>query len=366
MKARLLSLLVLLLLGAPAWGASELEAVRTKAQVARTEVRGLRGKQQALRDELNRLAARIEALKAERQGKLTAGAELETALRRSQELSGELTGLAQAVAGAEGEAERANLALYTALSSELERVRAAWDGVTERGARAELLSRLRTLRAERDAVRAALPPSRVPALDKAEASDDPEDLLEQADALRDTEDKVRQRLTALKSRIVEVREERALERRMRDFLGEDSMFDEQDRQLRLRMDSTRRIAVDTSGRGTELADSEGGAYQDASPPPVTSGTPPSDPSTSPPGTPTTDNPPVTPPAPLPQRPLESSSEVRASDSRPLVDTLRAQQLAAGGPEDLGAMEAEAARLEALARELDARAASLEHRVRELQ
>jgi hypothetical protein len=58
--------------------------------------------------------------------------------------------------------------------------------------------------------------------------------------------------------------------------------------------------------------------------------------------------------------------VRASDSRPLVDTLRAQQLAAGGPEDLGAMEAEAARLEALARELDARAASLEHRVRELQ
>jgi hypothetical protein len=365
MKARLLPLLVMLL-GAPAWSASELEAVRTKAQVARTEVRGLRGKQQALRDELNQLAARIEALKAERQGKLTAGAELEAALRRSQELSGALTGLAQAVAGAEGEAERANLALYTSLSAELERVRAAWDGATERGARAELLARMRALRTERDAVRAALPPSRVPALDKAVASDDPEDLLEQADALRDTEDKVRQRLAALKSRIVEVREERALERRMRDFLGEDSIFDEQDRQLRLRTDGTRRIAVDTTGRGGPEFDNPNGipSGDSAQPPPVTTADPaPGPPATPLPGGPTDEGPVAPPPMPVPS---EVSSVTRASDSRPQVDTLRAQQLAAGGVEDLAAMEAEAARLETLARELGTRATQLERRVRELE
>lgn len=366
MKSPLLPLLLCLVLGAPAWGASELEAVRTRAQSARGEVRTLRGQQQALRDELNTLAGRIETLKAQRQGKLTAGEELESALRRSQELSGALTGLAQSVAGAEGEAERANLALHQALSEELARVRSAWDGTSDRAARAQLVSRMRGLRMERDAVRAALPPSRVPALNKAESSDDSEDLLEQADALRDSEDKVRQRLAALKTRISEVREERDLERRMSDFLGEDAMFDEQDRQLRLRLDDSRHVAVDSSQRPPRTPLFGGGGRENAAdsppapPPGIGSGNPSSDPA--PPTTatppPTTTPPTTTPPTPVPTP--------RASDSRPQVDTVRAQQLAAGGPEDLAEMEAEAARLEKLARELNSRAATLEHRVRELE
>lgn len=367
MKSPLLALLLCLTLGAPAWGASELEAVRTRAQVARTEVRTLRGKQQGLRDELNQLAGRIEALKAQSQGKLTTGAELDSALRRSQELSGELTGLAKAVAGAEGEAERANLALHTALSEELARVRSDWDATADREARARLLERMRSLRGERDAVRAALPPSRVPALDKAARSDDPEDLLEQADALRDTGDKVRQRLAALKSRITEVREERDLDRRMSDFLGEDSMFDEQDRQMRLRLDSSKRIAVDESQRPNRTPVFGGGSDEvaDAAPPPAA----PSTDSGQMPGSPTPPGGPTTPPeaTPTPGNPVPTSTATpRASDIRPQVDTVRAQQLAAGGPEDLAAMEAEAARLESLARELDSRASTLERRVRELE
>lgn len=369
MKSPLLSLLLCLVLGAPAWGASELEAVRTRAQSARAEVRTLRGQQQALRDELNTLAARIETLKAQRQGKLTAGEELESALRRSQELSGALTGLAQSVAGAEGEAERANLALHQSLSEELARVRAAWDGTTDRAARAQLVSRMRTLRMERDAVRAALPPSRVPALSKAESSDDTEDLLEQADALRDSEDKVRQRLTALKARISEVREERDLERRMSDFLGEDAMFDEQDRQLRLRLDDSRHVAVDATQR-PQRGSSTGA---DSAPPapvsaPGTGGGAPNsgNPSDVPPPTTATPPPTTTPPVTQQPPPTMQTPTAHASDSRPQVDTVRAQQLAAGGPEDLAEMEAEAKRLEKLARELNARAATLEHRVRELE
>ncbi|WP_253910740.1 TetR family transcriptional regulator, partial [Pyxidicoccus fallax] len=249
MNPRLLALLLCLLSGVPAWGASGLEAVRGRAQTARSEVRSLRGQQQALRDELNGLAAKIEALKAERQGRLTAGTDLESALRRSQELSGSLTGLAQSVAAAEGESERAHLALHTALSDELARLRAAWDGTTDRAQRAKLLEAMRSVRAEREAVRAALPASRVPALDRAApAGDDPEDLLEQADTLRDTEDKVRERLKALRGRITEVREERDLDRRMNDFLGEESMFDEQDRRLRVRL-SGDRVQVERSTRG---------------------------------------------------------------------------------------------------------------------
>ena len=120
-------------------------------------MRELRDRQQALRAELNTLAGRIEQLKAEQKGRLVAGPELETALRRSQELSGQLSGLAQSLAGAETEAERRNLALHTALSDELARVRAAWDATSDREARSKLIARMRDAahRARRAALRAA-------------------------------------------------------------------------------------------------------------------------------------------------------------------------------------------------------------------
>ncbi|MDY7226663.1 TetR family transcriptional regulator [Hyalangium rubrum] len=364
MKRHLPSLLLCLLLGAPAWAASELEAVRAKAQVARSQVRTLRERQQALRLELNGVAGRIETLKAERQGKLTAGPELEQALRRSQELSGELTGLAQAVSGAEGESERSHLALYTTLSEELSRVRAAWDSATAREERNRLLSRMRELRTERDAVRSALPTSRVPALSRAEASDDPEDLLEQADALRDSEDKVRQRLTVLKARITEVREEKALERRMNDFLGEESMFDEQDRRLRLRLNASQDFEVDATPsprRDPYLADdAEVGHIQN---PPAAPGSDRPPEGGAPIGTPPGTSPPT---LPTPSDPAPSTPSARASDTRPQVEALRAQQLATGDFDDLGSLEAEAKRLESLARELDSRASTLERKVRELE
>jgi hypothetical protein len=354
MTLRLTSLLLCLLMGAPAWAATGLEASRGAAQQARTAVRTLRERQQALRQELNGLAGRIETLKAERQGRLTAGPELEQALRRSQELSGELTGLAQAVAGAEGESERAHLALHAALSEALEQARAAWDATGDRNQRAPLLTRMRTLRAEREAVRAALPASRVPALGPSDTSDDPTDLLEQADALRDSGDKVRQRLTALKSRITEVREERELERRMSDFLGEERMFDEQDRNMRLRL-SASGLSPQLDGARTEgpesVADSPG------APLPPSAGNPP--PSDNGPGRGDPPGPPVGAPGTAPV-------SAQARDHRPQVQGVRAQELAAGDFEDLAAMEAEAKRLESLARELDSRAGALERKVRELQ
>ncbi|MFL5348101.1 MAG: TetR family transcriptional regulator [Hyalangium sp.] len=344
MKRPLSLLLLCLLLGAPAWAASGLEAVRTQAQAARTQVRTLRERQQALRGELNGVASRIETLKAEQQGKLTPSAELNQALRRSQELSGELTGLAQSVANAEGESERAHVALHTALSEELARVKAAWDSTQDRQERARLVSQMRELRTERDAVRAALPASQVPALGRSDASDDPEDLLEQADVLRDSEDKVKQRLGALKTRIAELREEHDLERRMSDFLGEEAMFDEQDRRLRLRLNSNQAVEVDSTParRGPPAFSAE-----DSSSPPVAP-----DPNPSP-GNPV-------PPTTLAPGPI------RASDHRPEVNPVRAQQLAAGDFNDLATLEAEAKQLESMAHELDSRATALEKRGRELK
>jgi hypothetical protein len=358
----LIALLLCLVPGAPVWAASGLDAPRTEAQEGRARVRELREHQQALRAELNTLAGRIEQLKAEQKGRLVAGSELEKALRRSQELSGQLTGLAQSLAGAESEAERRNLALHTALSDEFARVLAAWDATSDRRARAALLERMRTLRAERDAVRSALPPSQVPALSAAATSDDAEDLLEQADALRDTGDKVHQRLQALRARLTEVREERELERRMSDFLGEESMFDEQDRRLRLSVDSTTKsISVSATPR------SGGNLFADPMRDEVSSGAggavPPSSDVPGPtPGAPTTPG-----ASPPPTSPVTSTpTTYQASDSRPQVGTVRAQVLASDFPEDVRSLEQEAARLESLARELDSRADSLEHRARELR
>jgi hypothetical protein len=363
MKRLLHALLLSLLLGTPAWAASGLEGPRSEARAARTQVRELRERQQVLRGELNTLAGRIESLKAEQKGRLVAGPELESALRRSQELSGELTGLAQSLAGAEAESERRNLALYTALSDELVRVRASWEATSDRETRAGLIARMRDLRAERDAVRAALPPSQVPALNPAQASDDPEDLLEQADALRDSEDKVRQRLQALRARITEVREERELDRRMSDFLGEDSVFDEQDRRMRLRFDfSSKSIQVDATPPTRSVP--VGGVAQDeahSGAPPPSMGSDPGSGAPGLPGTPTTGTPDA------PTRPQETYvPPARATDNRPQVGTVRAQTLASGEPEDLRGLETEAARLESLARELDSRADTLERRARELR
>jgi hypothetical protein len=358
---RVLLPLLLCLLGAPSWAASGVEALRAEAQAGRAQLRELRERQQGLRAELNTLAGRIESLKTEQKGRLVAGPELETALRRSQELSGQLTGLAQSLAGAESEAERRNLTLYTALSDELARVRAAWEATSEREARARLIARMRDLRTERDAVRAALPASQVPALDRSQTSDDPEDLLEQADALRDSEDKVRQRLQALRARITEVREERELDRRMSDFLGEDSMFDEQDRRMRLRFDaSSKRIEVDATPR------SGSGPFQDrAENNPAYAGDVTGAPAPPMPGGGTAQEPGLPSPTETPRQ-QEGPRYSHASDSRPQVGTVRAQTLASGEPEDLKGLEAEAGRLESLVRELDSRADTLEHRARELR
>ncbi|RKH84218.1 TetR family transcriptional regulator [Corallococcus sp. AB045] len=346
MMLRALPLLLSLFVAAPAGATSGLEQARAQAQSARTEARTLRTRQQGLRDELNGLAARIEALKAQRQGKLTAGGELESALRRSQELSGELTGLAQSVSGADGEVERAHLALHGALSQELTRLRAAWDATTDRTQRARLVEQMRSVRGEREAVRAALPASQVPALDGAARGDDPEDLLAQADALRDTQDKVRQRLQALKARITEVREERDLDRRMNDFLGEESMFDDQDRRLRLRAMGNQGLQVAPTQRGGRLPEViPGDALAET---PNYAGDPTKGPGVG--ADPASGG---------------TGSGVTASDRRPQVDPVRAQALAAGGMEDLSSLEQEAARLESLASELDGRAGTLERRAKTL-
>lgn len=227
-------LLTLFCLTAPvAFGATQLEATRANAQSARAQVTSTRQAQFQGQAELNRLASRIEELKAQQKGKLLPGSELDAALKRSQEISATLTSNASALSAQQSALESANLALLSELSNELNRLRADFDRQTDRATRSKLIEKMRTLRGEREQVRNALPAAKLPALEASKPSDDPEDLLEQADLLKDNEDKVRKQLQLLEKRIAEAKQERDLDSRVRQFLGDESLFDESDRRLRV-------------------------------------------------------------------------------------------------------------------------------------
>ncbi len=227
------AILAFTLLASQAWAATGVEAMRANAAGLRSQVSQLRGEQLSKRNELSQVSSRIEALKSQSKGALLAGSELDQALKRSQELSGTLTDLAQKVSTREAELESANLALLDGLSAELTRLRGEFDRQTDRAARKGLIEQLRRLRAERESVRAALPAAKLPSLDTLRPTDDPEELLEQADLLRDNEEKLRRELKTLDARITQRREELELDRRVQRFMGEESMFDDQDRRLRL-------------------------------------------------------------------------------------------------------------------------------------
>ncbi len=248
-------LLTACLLASPVWAAGSLDALRNSSQGARDQVTARRAEQLKQRNELSTLSSKIETLKAASKGKLLPGSELDAALKRSQELSGVLSELAAQVNGREAALENTNLALLDGLSAELTRVRSEFDRQTDRNARKGLIAQLRKLRGERDALRQTLPAARIPTLDAVRPSDDPEELLEQADLLRDNEEKLRRELKTLETRIAERRDEAELDRRVQRFMGEESMFDDGDRRLRVQ----RTITTPGTAPSASLSDPKAGA-----------------------------------------------------------------------------------------------------------
>lgn len=248
------------------WAAGPLDALRSNSRALRDAVTTLRADQLKGRNELSTLSARIETLKAQQTGKLLPGGELDSALKRSQELSGTLSGLSAQLTARESELSSANLALIDALSAELSRQRADFDRQTNRDARRALIASMRALRAERDALRAAVPEAKLPTLDTNASSDDPEELLERADLLRDSEEKLARQLKQLETRITERREEQELDARVQRFMGEESMFDDADRRLRVQRTTTTPLS-ETPGRGGQQ--NPAGAFGGSAPPATT-------------------------------------------------------------------------------------------------
>ena len=221
LRSSLILFLLLLASGSPAVAEGTddlaLDARRLELSRARAEVARLQGVQAVLRAELRQLSAEIEQYKQQggRGG-------LEERLRKNQELSYQMSSLARELVTAEARAELARVTLSRALSSGLEVVQERWETTTDRTARQAMATQMRALRSERETLREQLEaPEPMGVLAERQTLDDPRELMEQADALRDAEDKVRQRLQQLDLRIAEARQERELDRRMGQFLGEE-------------------------------------------------------------------------------------------------------------------------------------------------
>lgn len=302
------------------------DSARSASVQARAQLQALQDQQTALRVELNAVGDRIAALKARAGRQLLGSPELDAALRRSQELSEALGALAGELSTARAAAEERDRGLVSALTGELGRVRDEILDSADRERRRGLLERMRALRAERDRVRGTLPADALPAIPEAR-SDDPEDLLQEADALRDAQDKVDQRIRALDARIAEAKAERELDRRVREFADDESMFDEQDRRFGTGSFAERGAQFDAFGGPT------------ASPVGGTGG----------PGTPT------------------AGSSGTSSSAVTTPDNLeRAPGTGAQADDGLESLEAERAKLRALSGELRGKAQAAEDKARTLE
>ncbi len=348
------ALLAVLLLTLPALGAGQLDTLRSSAKAAREQAIVVRSEQMQKRQQLNQLSSRIEALKAEAKGKLLPGGQLDAALKQSQELSGALTGLAQTMSARDSELESANLALLQALSGQLTQLRADFDRQSDRGSRQKILAQFKALRAEREQVRAALPAAKVPALEALRFSEDPVELLEQADAMRDNEDKVRRELRVLDGRIAEARSERELDGRVRQFLGEESLFDDQDRRLRVRRETSEPAARGGAQSDPSQKNNARDTAGTAPPAEFTLGTPGANAAND------SRNEQAKPPTVNPNPGTKVSA---GTDARPNVG---AQRIAGGDDDDLEELEVQRLKLQGLAGELRARAADLEKKAAALK
>jgi hypothetical protein len=314
--------------------AGPLEDRRADDAAAHARLQTLLDRQSALRGELTRESQTVAQLKEREAGRVVASAELTEALRQTQASSEALDALAREVDRAQRDTQEKDAALATALDAELASSRDAWSR-TDRAQRPALVERMRALTTERDRLRASTATG--PLLTQTHG-DDPADLLAQADALRDSEDKVRRQLTEVQARLSEAKNARELEKRMGELSADESMFDEQDRRLRLLRTSSGSVAVDRSGGGS-ASDTPTAAV------PGPSGGPMSAPG--PTGGPTGSS--------------TGATEVRASDHQP---QLGATSIAIPTGDDVDALEKARAQLESLAQQLESRAQAAEARAKD--
>src|SRR5258707_5377676 len=327
--------IAMLFAASPGLGASSLDALRAASEHSFQQLSKLRAEETISRGQLDSVDAQITQSKGQTKDKLLPGRQLQDLLRRSQELSNKLTDLATAIAAQESDLQHRNGLLMDALTQEIARLRYDWEISNGRGDRSDLVRATRSRGSEQQRIRGRLPETTLPTFAGGKASDDPEDLMEQADTLRDSEDKVRRQLLAVNAQIADAREQRDLERRMGEVLADQSIFDEHDRRFRTQATPAGGSSVPTIGP------TPSGASH--SPRVAASPVPPS------------------PQAPEIGRSSAFTESVRR-DEPAFYHTPPLRR----GQESVQALETERRRLESLVRQLELQAQALEQRARALQ
>jgi hypothetical protein len=193
---------------------------------------------------LHALTQTIAEEKARRSGapSLFVPATLESHLAESQRQAEALARARDREAALSQQAAQAREALYRALTQEI--------ALREPGARdAAALNALQALQAERASV-APAGPGAVAAPAFQGGTDDPRELHERADALRDQADKLGRQATALDARIEAARQQQRLEKQLRRLTGSEGLFDETDRRVRLTRSDATGAAADRPAGGT--------------------------------------------------------------------------------------------------------------------
>jgi hypothetical protein len=198
---------------------------------------------------LSKLASQIKQRKAGRkEGGILPDLPLQEMLRRSRELSDTLTLITREME-----------ALNQARKDRLQKLGLIYDRLVDRTARsirkasgarkAELLKSLAEFRSQRDRIRRELmphPKARPPIqTEELLASNDPDELRERADAVRDEQDRLRRRLKWVERRIAQVQADRRLEREMQDFQEDQALFGEEGRILGMTRTKTTTVDVPT-------------------------------------------------------------------------------------------------------------------------
>lgn len=201
----------------------------------------------ALESQAAGLAGRVKAIKEKGSKKsFLEDNELATLLRASIDLSRRQDALAE-------EEDAVNAALVKALNAGLDALREAKGGPAAVALAESWGAKLKTLIIPRKAARA---------FDvKVNAFDGPRELTDKADSLKDNEERIRREATALRTRLNEVKEERALKSEASDFLKEHFAFDEEDSKKGWSKTYERQApaSADTSGgRGSAASTAKGG------------------------------------------------------------------------------------------------------------
>ncbi|HOX42119.1 MAG TPA: hypothetical protein PK668_00910 [Myxococcota bacterium] len=269
-----------LLLAAPALGQApgprsridEISSLRLDLERLSEGRRQVLAQRDALAGRLEALARDIERRKSSGAGeRLLPDFQLLADLRSSQELSEAVSALNREIGQLERtyreRLERLGALYDEAVAGTVGALRAA--GADERADLTRVLARLRS---ERETLRQELAPDREPAGAGGPesgvnllASDDPEELGERADAVRDDQDKLRRQLASLDGRIASLERELRLEREMRDFLSDQDLFNEGSRVLRVpRGAEAGKTDFTNDGRTDDALPAEGdvdGAYE---------------------------------------------------------------------------------------------------------